>query len=151
MVAKDKIQLTREWILAMLYGKDQTSGDLIDIGCRVMVYGWEYDKFMEILQSMVQEGYIYESHTTWQYSVTEKGRFTIRKHALLPLEQLIENPDLLKRFVEANKEKCDTQFLIELSKAENKTSRLTLIKKYAEQNYENIAKIVSIFLDTYSR
>lgn len=140
MPEKSTITLTREWIMVMLYQSPTSLSDLIAEGCRVMVFGHEYEDFLKIVQGLQSEGYI--SQTGGLNELQQKGVFYVKKHTLLPLIAITESPKLLTKFVDANKEKCDTEFLSVLAGRSDEKDKITQIKRFARQNYDKIAKIL---------
>jgi len=145
MSEQEKIRLTKEWVLTMLYNHPKTTDDLIEIGRRIMVFGWEFDEFEAILKTMEQDHTIYLNNKN-QYVLTTKGNFEIKKHTLLPLFALTEDPTLLQKFIDAYRDKCDTAFLRTLSSKSLESDKILTIRRFAEQNYDKIANIISLFV-----
>ena len=46
MPEKTQRELTKEWVMTMLYGSGQNINQLVENGCRVMVFGIEYEEFI---------------------------------------------------------------------------------------------------------
>lgn len=142
MSSKTINALTREWIMLMIFESPKTRGELIDHGCKVMVFGHEYDDFVKIIDAMDAENYLFRGITSGKHELTEKGKFYVKKHITIPLQGLTENPQRLQEFMVKYRDQCDTNFLRDLSYKKTDYDRLEMIKKFAEQNYDKIAKII---------
>lgn len=145
MSDEEKIRLTKEWVLTMLYETPKSFQELVEEGCRIMVFGWEYEQFSNIIIAMKNsDKTILENDQ--KYRLNTKGIFEIKKHVLLPILKITEDPSLLHEFVTAHKEKCDTRFLELLGREEYEAAKISRIKEYAQNNYDKIANAVSLII-----
>jgi len=145
MEGKDKITLTREWIMLMLFGTEKSMDQLIAHGCKVMVFGHEYDEFTTIVQKLNAEAYILK--VGGGYQLGQKGIFYVKKHITIPLETISEDPGRLNDFINKHKEQCDTNFLRDFRSFTTEEKRLEYLKKFAEQHYDKIAIIILLTLN----
>lgn len=144
MELEKKKKLTREWVMVMLYKNPMTMDSLVMDGCDVMVYGWELPDFRDIIVDMTDEENPPLRLNTGNnaYSLTTDGIFYIKKHALIPLIQITENAELLDTFVKENKNRCNTDFLLSLSKTTGRSPKENIIKEFAKNHYADIAQIL---------
>lgn len=147
-MAKDKVDLTKEWIMLMLYGSARSRQSLIADGCRVMVYGHDFEDLVKIFDILHAQGFI--EGNSKEYRLSEKGTFYIKKNTLLPLITLAENRKTLNEFIQKYKEQCDTEFLTQLSNKTREEDKITTIKIFAKQNYDKIAVILTLILGLVS-
>ena len=145
MEGKDKVTLTREWIMLMLLGTTKSLDELIAHGCKVMVFGHEYEEFLEIVNTLCAEGYVFESSNK-SYVLNQKGIFYVKKHIIIPLERLIEDQGRLDFFIGKYKDECDTEFLKKYNGEMTEDKRTAQLKYFAEQNYHKVAIIILLIL-----
>lgn len=145
MESKDKVTLTREWIMLMLFESPKSMDDLIAHGCKVMVFGHEYDGFLEIVQRLNADGYILKAGA--EYQLGQKAIFHIKKHVIIPLESIIEDPMHLNHFITKHKMECDTNFLRKYGDEATEGKRVVYLKAYAEQHYDKVAIIILLILN----
>ena len=146
MGIEEKKQLTKDWICTMLYTGPKDFQDLIKEGCKVMVYGWEYDEFVKIVSGMVTDSTIFLSGSN--YNLTTKGLYNVKKNTVVPLLNLTANSQYAQAFIQKNKENCDYLFLESLTTLKTEKDKENRIIEYAKNNYDKLAKI--IFLITKS-
>ena len=109
MEPKDKVALTREWIMLMLYGTPKSLDELLVHGCKIMVYGHEYDDFIEIVGGLITDKHVI--HPGENYALGQKGIFYVKKHVIIPFLDITDDPDKLESFIAIYRERCDTDFL----------------------------------------
>lgn len=143
MSQEQKDRLTKEWIITMLYHSPKTFQDLLDEGCRVMIYGQDYDNIIKLLGELRQGPTPFVTQSGVTYTLSTRGSFEVKKHTILPLAKLIENPDMLQAFILANREKCDIEFLERLNQDSSEAGITAVIKQFAVQNYDKIATILN--------
>jgi len=143
MSVEEKKELTKDWIGLMLYTGPKTSDELINIGCKVMVYGWEYEEFNSILNEMVDDESIIQ-YNSGKYALETKGRFNVKKKSIVPLLQLLDNPEYTSSFIEKNRENCDYQFLEMLYSERIEDKRESMIVKYGERGYHLLGPTISL-------
>jgi len=136
-----KKQLTKEWITIMLHQQNQSQSELIDIGCKVMVLGHEYEEFLSILDEMIDEKSIERNASIASFMLTDKGKFNLRKYIFLPFTTLLDDKSLRKEFVVYSKGKCDA-FYLENFDSVDENEQIEKIKNYSRKNYEAISKIL---------
>ena len=113
MSEKTPEQLRKEWVMTMLYGSGKNINELVENGCRVMVFGIEYEDFIKTLVTLKDEGYIsIPPNVGNPCTLTTQGIFFMKKYTLLPLVKLTEQPGLLNTFINENKSRGNTDFLV---------------------------------------
>ncbi|MDH3854248.1 MAG: hypothetical protein OES23_07320 [Nitrosopumilus sp.] len=146
MNTDEHVDLTKQWIMTMLYDGPKTFEKLVENGCRVMVFGHNsFDEFKDIFDSLTRDKFIDSSSAGAK--LTARGIFTVKKNTILPLLRLTENPKHFHAFVIANQEKCDITFLEILSDANGESEKIKVIKDHSVQNYIDIAKITNLIPD----
>lgn len=117
MITNETKALTKEWLLTMLFRNSCSFNDLVENGCRVMIYGHDTaDDIKMILDEMIAEGLIRRNTgLDYLYLLTDNGNFQLRKNTIVPLQTLLEDSKHLDAFVAANKNMCDITFLKKLS------------------------------------
>lgn len=143
MSQEQKDRLTKEWIITMLYQSPKTLQNLLDEGCRVMIFGQDYDNIVKLLTELQEIPNALVEQSGVSYMLTTRGSFEVKKHTILPLVKLTENRDMLEAFILANREKCDIEFLESLSEYEAESGKTGDIKQFGVQNYDKIATILN--------
>jgi len=143
MSQEQKDRLTKEWIITMLYQSPKTLQNLLDEGCRVMIFGQNYDNIVKLLTELREIPNDLVEQSGESYMLTTRGSFEVKKHTILPLVKLTENRDMLEAFILANREKCDIEFIEKLYEDENEGRKTSTIKEFAVQNYDKIATILN--------
>ena len=140
--------LTQDWLMTMIYDKPTTFDNLIQYGCKAMIYGHDtYDDILNIVKSLQETGHI--KRIDGKLHLTGRGIFYVKKNTLMPLEKLTDDPKYFTSFVEANRSKCDIKFLEGLLVSEDKTG---YIQSFSQHHYLAVVKItelISIFLSHY--
>lgn len=138
------IKHARAWICAMLYTGPKKLEFFVREGCKVMIYEkLEFEDLEDILKSMRDDKVITSVNDV--YSLTLKGEFEVRKHTLLPILNLVENPEYAKEFIQKNKEICNTSFIDELVSL-GPLKRESRILEYSKNNYHKIATVLSLLI-----
>jgi len=152
ILTMDKIklsELTKEWIMTMIFDYPKTFDDLMRDGCALMIYGHKNYEDVEGLSSeLISENKITRNQANQKLELTGKGIFEVKKKTILPLQKLTENHKYFEAFVVANKEKCDIEFLESLV-GESDNEKINLTRTFSEQNYlkvSNIANLIGKFL-----
>jgi len=142
MSSEQLVRLTKDWIMTMLWRQPRTFDDLMLHGCKVMVYGHSsYDVVDEITKSLIDEKKI-ELKVNDLLHLTGRGIFDVRKNTMLPLLKLTENPKYFEAFVEANREKCDIEFLERLQNLPSDDQKTDEVRQRTEQHFVGIVNIL---------
>jgi len=139
----DKKILTKNWISIMLYTGPKNSDELIRTGCKIMVFGWEYDDFIKIIGEMVTERII-SKMTDGSFILNEKGLYNVKKNSIVPLLNLCDNSEYVSAFIEKNKENCDYLFVTKLYTEKIEEKRESLIVTYAVGHFDKLATILTL-------
>lgn len=109
---KEKLdELTKEWILTLLYGKRRNLDYLIEYGCKIMIFGHNsYEDIEQIIQELVDEKKIAE-YPHSELELTSRGKFIVKKNTIIPLLTIATDKKFRDAFILANQEKCDIEFL----------------------------------------
>lgn len=145
LISPEKLkELSKQWVLTMIYGESYIRiENLIESGCRVMVYGHQsYDDIENIIKELIDSEKIIMDNDR-RLKLTARGIFEVQKQTILPLLELTSNKKYLEAFVIANKEKCNIEFLESLASDETKEKKVSKIKEFTKQNYLDIVKITT--------
>ncbi len=155
MAKKEKLnELTKEWFLTVLYDGSRDLAYLMENGCKVMIYGHDtYEEIENIIKELVTENKIrldpsYKTNNE-TYLLTGKGSFFVKKNTILPLLKIATDHKYKEAFIEANKEKCDINFLENMLTKDEKNIESWKIRDYALSDFlslKNILKCMSHFL-----
>ncbi len=146
--------MTREWIMIMLYNGPKSIDQLINRGCKTMVFGHSsYEDFQKIVETLQNTGFIDldVSKKPHVYSLTTKSIFNIKKNTIIPLLALAENPDFYDAFVVASREKCDLEIIEMISRQPNIRKKEAYIVDYSEQKLKHVTKLLDHFFDYLKR
>jgi len=138
----ERIRLTKDWIGIMLFTGGKTTDELIRHGCKVMVYGHPYEVFLKILEGMLEDGTI--NIAAGNYGLEQKGLFEVKRKSIVPLLNLIDNPEYTSSFIETNKSNCDTEFIHSLEIIRNEEQQEQGILQYGEKHYDKLAPIINL-------
>lgn len=145
---KSKTELTRDWVTMMVYMEDRSLEELIRQGCKVMVFGWEYDDFVKILSKM-EEDEIIGKDGLGTYSLTSKGLFNVKRNTIVPVLKAVSNNEYMAEFSAKNKENCDFQFLESLTGSGTDQQKEQRILNYGVANYDKLAVILNLILQNF--
>ena len=126
----------------MLYTQGKGMDFFVREGCKVMIYGWDFDEIKEILDEMVLDKTI--EFNGGIYTLPLKGIFNVKKSTIVPLLNLTENQAYVEAFLNKNRENCDYIFLNEVASHTNDANKESAIIAYAKNNYDKLATILSL-------
>jgi len=144
MIQEQKDILTKQWFMVMLYQSPKSFDNLIENGCRVMVYGQTYENLKKLFDELQRSDTDMIKSSGGNFALTSRGSFEVKRNTILPLIKLAEDPKMLDAFIKANRETCDIQFLESLAECETEGSAIAQIKDFAKEHYSDIAKILTI-------
>ena len=140
--------LTKDWLMTMIYDKPTTFDNLIQYGCKAMIYGHDtYEDILDIVKSLQDTGHI--KRIDGKLHLTARGIFSVKKNTLMPLEKLTDDPKYFTSFVAANRSKCDIKFLESLLESKDKTERIQSFSRHHYLDVERIKELISTFLSHY--
>lgn len=116
------------WILLFLYHTNRTLEDMLDYGCKYMVFGRKLSDLETTLQNMKEKGLI-GKYTDGTYRLKNEGKFQVKSTVLLPYLGITE--DNIDMLIEKLKDECDLEFIQQLAQ---------IIRNYDTSEEHNLFK-----------
>lgn len=142
-------ELTRDWILTLLFQNESSLSNLCKNGCKVILSGYsDYDQLQNIMNDLINKGLV-DGNTGMHdgraghpvYRLTPNGEFQMRRNTLLPLRILLNDQDHLDAFKLANREHCDITFL-DMLNSPDEESIANKIHEYAPMSFDKFHILV---------
>ena len=105
----------QNWMLLFLYNKARSLNDMVDDGCKIMVFRRTLSDLEETLIDLENKQQITENEGI--YEITLPGKFHVKSTTLIPYLGLNKND--LDIVLEKMKDECDEIFLNILSNSRN--------------------------------
>ena len=141
----------QNWMLLFLYNKVRTLNDMVDDGCKIMVFRRSLSDLRNTLDILTNKNLIVNNNGA--YHITLEGKFHIKSTALIPYLGL--NKNNLNVVLEKLKDDCDEEFLSILFDLQNHNSdevkQAVLVKlgsQYAQDFFQGLKIIHDWFPQT---
>ena len=97
------------WVMLYLYREPKKLDNMVEYGCKSMVYGRSLNDLRDTLNTLIEKKFIEYSPNYDYYSITTDGKWQIRNTVLLPLLTL--TPDSISLLIEELHHESDIRFL----------------------------------------
>ena len=97
------------WVMLYLYQGSKKLDNMVEYGCKSMVYGRSLNDLRNTLHNLTEKKFIEYSDSYDHYSITTDGKWQIRNTVLLPLITL--TPDSVSLLIEELHHESDIRFL----------------------------------------
>ena len=97
------------WVMLYLYREPQKLDNMVEYGCKRMVYGRSLNDLRSTLNTLIEKKFIDYDSRYDHYFITTDGKWQIRNTVLLPLFTL--TPDSISLLIEELHHESDIRFL----------------------------------------
>ena len=141
----------QNWMLLFLYNKVRSLNDMVDDGCKIMVFRRSLSDLRNTLDILTNKNLI--SVKNGIYRITLEGKFHIKSTALIPYLGL--NKNNLDVVLEKLRDECDEEFLNTLFDLRNhnidetkQSVLVTLGSRHAQDFFQGLKIILELYPQT---